>query len=102
MTQWTDKASYFAEGFHTAWRKASDTTASVFIWNILHLLDQEDWIQFCLEVVGYSDHMDLKKRCLESEALNQAKPSMNIFRHALGMVEDDEWFSIQQFIGSLT
>jgi hypothetical protein len=36
--------SLLGEGFHTAFRKASDSPESVTIWNAIARMDREDWM----------------------------------------------------------
>jgi len=92
--KWTDKASFFAEGFHTAFRKGLDSKASVIIWNTIHLLDPEIWRDFCHEVVDGKG--SLEDRCKNAEAIQRGEAGCNLMRTGLDMMKREEFEAIEK------
>ena len=99
-SRWDEEMQFFAEGFHTAFRKILDGDASVIVWNAIRLLDSEAWLEFCFNAVnGEGDTM--KDRCMSAVEEWYGNPAKTLVRFGLEKLTDDDWESINIWLESL-
>jgi len=99
-SRWTEEMQFFAEGFHTAFRKILDGDASVIVWNAINLLDGESWTQFCADATeGEGD--TLKERCMKAVEDWYGNPAKTLVRLGLEKLTDGDWESIDIWLESL-
>jgi len=96
---WTDEEQIFAETFHTALRKALDSTASSICWNAIYVMDGNDWLNFCQYVTSHDG--SLKDRCLSRDAVEWGNSGRSLFRIGLEMLEPEEYEAIDSWMGGL-
>ena len=87
---------WFAEGFHSAFRKALDSTASVIVWNTIYLMDEDVWKDFCREMTEAEG--TLRAKCLNSDVLNKGQAACNLMRTGLKMMKPTEFEAVEDFV----